>query len=95
MKAVSKSEFEKNIKRFFEKESGMSINDAMRKLKEMVKIDKWGNTHNDQINAGNVVMRYTHNINYAGGLKNGFGRGIYLSNAGFTGGSTIKLKNSL
>jgi len=91
---VSKPDFKKNIIAFFEKESGLSITDAKTKIKSELIIDKWGNTDKDRIKAGNVTLFFTNNANYCGGLKNGYGKGWYISNGGFTGGSTIKLSNS-
>ena len=95
MKIVGKEEFKYNIIDFFEKESGLSIEKAKEKIKRELIIDKWGNTENNRIKAGNVSLFFINNQNYAGGIKNGCGRGWYISNGGFTGGSTIKLSDDL
>ena len=50
---------------------------------------------NERIKVSNVTLFYCNNANYAGGLKNGYGKGWYISNGGFTGGSTIKLFSKL
>lgn len=54
-------------------------------------VDKFGNIHNNSMTVGNVRLFYTNNPNYANGVKNGYGDGWYISNTGFTGGSTVKL----
>ncbi len=95
MESVSKDQFRKNIIAFFKKETGLTIAAAKTRIKNTLKIDKWGNTENDRIKAGNVTLFYTNNPNYCGGLRNGFGRGWYIGNCGFTGGSIIKLSNKL
>ena len=92
---LTKSEFKKSIIKFFTKETGLSINDAKAKIKESLIIDKYGNTDNDRIKCSNVTLFFTNNTNYSGGVKNGYGRGWYISNNGFTGGSTIKLSSKL
>jgi len=91
MQEVTKLDFKKNIISFFTKESGLTITAAKAKIKKELIIDKYGNTKNESIKAGNVTLFYTNNSNYCGGLKNGYGKGFYISNGGFTGGSTIKL----
>ncbi len=93
--SVSKDQFKKDIIKFFKKETGLTITEAKAKIKSTIIIDKWGNTHNDRIKGGNVTLFYTNNSNYSGGVKTGFGRGWYISNGGFTGGSTIKLSSKL
>ena len=93
--SVSKEDFKKNIIAFFEKETGLTIAKAKAKIKSELVIDKWGNTDNDRIKAANVTLFYTNNQNYCGGLKNGYGKGWYISNCGYTGGSTIKLSSVL
>ena len=95
MTTVTKEDFLKHIKAFFTKESGMSISKAKAKIKSEMIIDKWGNTENERIKVGNVTLFYCNNANYCGGLKNGYGKGWYISNGGFTGGSTVKLSNNL
>ena len=96
MKAtLTKTEFKKSIIKFFTKETGLTITAAKAKIKESLIIDKYGNTDNDRIKAGNVTLFFTNNTNYSGGVKNGYGRGWYISNNGFTGGSTVKLSNNL
>ena len=96
MKAtLTKTEFKKSIIKFFTKETGLTITAAKAKIKESLIIDKYGNTDNDRIKAGNVTLFFTNNTNYSGGIKNGYGRGWYISNNGFTGGSTVKLSNNL
>ena len=91
MQEVTKLDFKKNIISFFTKESGLTITAAKAKIKKDLIIDKYGNTANERIKAGNVTLFYCNNNNYCGGLKNGYGKGWYISNGGFTGGSTIKL----
>jgi len=93
--AVSKDQFKKDIIAFFKKETGLSITEAKNKIKSKLIIDKWGNTHNERIKAGNVSLFFCNNANYSGGAKNGYGRGWYISNGGFTGGSTVKLSSKL
>jgi hypothetical protein len=95
MEKVSKEKFKSDIISFFEKESGLTITEAKQKIKKDLIIDKYGNTQNERIKAGNVTLFYTNNDNYSGGVKNGYGKGWYISNGGFTGGSTIKLFNNL
>jgi hypothetical protein len=95
MTTLNKNEFKKSITTFFKKQSGLSITEAKSKIKSVMVIDKYGNSHNESILAGNVKLFYTANTNYAGGLKNGYGKGWYITNQGFTGGSTIKLSNTL
>lgn len=92
---TTKEDFKKNIITFFKKETGLSITEAKAKIKSELIIDKYGNTNNDRIKGGNVTLFFTNNPNYAGGAKNGYGRGWYISNGGFTGGSKIKLSSSL
>lgn len=91
MKTVTREQFKTDIVKFFEKESGLTINAAIKKIKSEMVIDKWGNTNKDRVKAGNVTLFFTNNSNYCGGLKKGYGKGFYISNNGFTGGSTIKL----
>lgn len=92
---MQRAEFKKEIIKFFTKQTGLTIKQAKDKIKKDLIIDKWGNTDNDRIKAGNVTLYFTNNPNYAGGLKNGFGRGWYISNCGFTGGSEVKLSDRL
>ena len=92
---MQRTEFKKEIIKFFTKQTGLTIKQAKDKIKKDLIIDKWGNTDNDRIKAGNVTLYFTNNPNYAGGLKNGFGRGWYISNRGFTGGSVVKLSDRL
>lgn len=91
MKTVTKEQFKKDIIAFFKKETGLSIAQAKAKIKSLIIIDKWGNTTNETIKAGNVKVYYVNNPNYCQGAKNGYGKGYYISNQGFTGGSIIKL----
>jgi len=91
----SKLDFKKNIIKFFKEVTGLTITQAKVKIKKNLVIDKYGNTDNDRIKAGNVTLFFTNNKNYAGGLKNGYGRGWYISNQGFKGGSEIKLSDKL
>jgi len=88
---MTAQEFKKSITSFFKKESGISVSEAKKRIRKTLIIDKWGNTHGNSIQAKNVKVFYTNNSNYCGGVKNGYGKGWYISNAGFTGGSTIKL----
>jgi len=95
METLSKADFKKNICAFFTKETGLTITQAKDKIRSQLVIDKWGNTQNERIKGGNVTLFYCNNANYCGGVKNGYGKGWYISNGGFTGGSTIKLSNNL
>ena len=95
MKSVSKDQFKKDIIKFFCNETKMTIKQAKDKIKSTLIIDKYGNTQNERIKVSNVTLFYCNNANYAGGLKNGYGKGWYISNGGFTGGSTIKLFSKL
>ena len=95
MTSVTKEQFAKDIINFFESSTGMTIKEAQKKIKQSIIIDKFGNTDNDRIKTSNVTLFFTNNENYCGGLKNGYGKGWYLSNGGFTGGSTIKISNNL
>ena len=95
MNTVTKLEFKKNIIAFFTKESGMTITAAKEAIRKTLLIDKYGNATGSSIKAGNVKLFYCNNSNYCGGLKNGYGKGWYISNGGFTGGSTIKLQAKL
>jgi len=95
METVSKENFRKSIINFFQEGSKLNIKQAKEKIKSQLIIDKYGNTENDRIKVGNVTLFYTNNPNYAGGIKNGYGKGWYISNGGFTGGSTIKLSDKL
>jgi hypothetical protein len=88
-------EFKKQIIAFFKKNSGLTITQAKAQIKKVMVIDKWGNQHNSEISAKNVRVFYTHNSNFANGVKNGYGRGWYITNVGFTGGRTIKLSAKL
>ena len=92
---LTKEDFKKEIIKFFKKQSGLSITEAKAKIKATLVIDKWGNTDNDRIKVGNVTLFFTNNTNYCGGIKNGYGRGWYISNAGLTGGLIIKLSSKL
>lgn len=91
MNTVSKEQFKKDIVKFFKKETGLTISQAKAKIKESIVIDKYGNTENESIKASNVKLFYCNNPNYCQGKKNGYGKGWYISNGGFTGGSTIKI----
>ena len=90
---LTKNDFKTQICAFFKKQSGMTVMQAKNKIKSELIIDKWGNTENERIKVGNVTVYYCNNPNYCGGIKNGYGKGWYISNAGFTGGSQIKLWN--
>ena len=92
---TTKEDFLNSIILYFKKETGLSIAAAKSKIKSKLIIDKYGDTENDRIKGGNVTLFYTNNPKYCGGLKNGYGKGWYISNGGFTGGSTIKLDNNL
>ncbi len=91
---VSSEVFKREIISFFKKQTGLTISEAKKKIRKNIIIDKYGNTHNESIKAGNVKFFYCNNSNYAGGIKNGYGKGWYISNVGFTGGSEIKLFNN-
>lgn len=95
MEAVTKENFKKSIIKFFTEGSKMNIKQAKEKIKSQLIIDRYGNTEKDRIKVGNVTLFYTNNPNYSGGIKNGYGKGWYISNGGFTGGSTIKLSDKL
>jgi hypothetical protein len=84
---LSKEEFAKQIKSHFRKGSGLTITEAKAKIKKQMLVDEY----NTQILVDNVRFFYTSNSNYCGGKKNGYGKGFYLSNSGFKGGSEIKL----
>ena len=88
---LSKSDFTSNIISFFEEKTGVSIDQSKKQIKAKLVIDKWGNTQNERMSFSNVTLFYCNNSNYCGGLKNGYGKGWYISNQGFTGGSTIKI----
>jgi len=88
---LTKAEFKKQICDFFKKESGMSVTQAKKKIQSQMIVDKWGNLENESIKAGNVRVYFCNNPNYCGGIKNGFGKGWYISNVGFTGGANIKI----
>lgn len=94
MTAVTKEDFKKNIIAFFKKETGLTIAQAKAKIKESYFVDKYGNNHNNDMKAGNVKLFYTNNANYGNGKKNGWGKGWYIGNSGFTGGNTIKLSEN-
>lgn len=87
MKTTTKKNFTKEIKKHFKAISGLTIAEAKAKIKKQMIVDEYDN----QVRAGNVKLLYTDNPNYCGGIKNGYGKGFYLSNIGFTGGSQIKL----
>lgn len=92
---MKREDFKKSIVSFFEEQSGLTITQAMSDIKKKLVIDEYGNTHNERLKFANVTLFFTNNHNYAGGLKNGFGRGWYISNSGFTGGSTVKISDKL
>jgi len=87
MKTISKQQFTKEIKRHFTTNTGLSIVEAKRQIKNQIKIDEFDTS----IKTSNVRMFYTSNTNYSGGKRNGYGKGFYLTSVGFTGGSEIKL----
>tara|TARA_R110000796_G_scaffold43258_1_gene106271 strand:+ start:1042 stop:1305 length:264 start_codon:yes stop_codon:yes gene_type:complete len=84
---VSKYQFKKDLKKHFTSKSGLSIATAKQLIKKQIKINCWDNS----IKISGVRLFFTDNINYSGGVKNGFGKGFYLTSVGFTGGSEIKL----
>lgn len=88
---LTKDEFKKSITEYFTKGTGLTISAAKKQIKAAMTIDKYGNTENERIKHGNVHLFYCNNPNYCGGLKNGYGKGFYISNCGFTGGGTIKI----
>lgn len=85
---MKKEDFKPAIIKYFEDNSGLSLEVAKKQITNKMKANRDGSEY---IKAGNVRLFYTNNPNYAGGLKNGFGAGFYITNGGFTGGSTIKL----
>lgn len=87
MKTVTKKQFNNNIIKFFEKNAGMSIAKAKNVIRKQLKQDEFDN----DFKVGNVRLFYTSNDNYKQGQWNGGGKGWYLTNCGFTGGSEIKL----
>jgi len=95
MTPLTKKEFKKAIIKYFEKNTGLTLKEAKAKIKSELIIDAYGNTHNDRIKTGNVTLFFTNNTNYGNGIKNGYGMGWYISNHGFTGGSTVKLSSKL
>ncbi len=90
-KAATAEDFKANIIAFFKEQSGLTIAAAKAKIKSAMVIDKWGNSTNESLKGGNVTLFYCCNENYAGGKKNGYGRGWYISNKTFAYGATIKL----
>jgi hypothetical protein len=78
---VSLEEFERLIKKYFVINAKMSIAEAKRRIKKQLKIDKYGNVvgQSNSIRAGNVIVFYATNPNFAGGVKNGYGKGWYIS----------------
>lgn len=92
---LTADQFRSNIITFFEEGTGMKTPIAQDLIRKQLIIDKWGNTHNESMKFANVRLFYCANRNYAGGAKNGYGKGWYISNGGFTGGSTIKLSDNL
>ena len=95
MEQLTTQTFKEKIISYFEQNSGFTIEKAIQQIKQNLIIDKYGNTHNDSIKTNNVRLFYTNNENYSGGKKNGFGKGWYISNSGLTGGSTVKIKETL
>jgi hypothetical protein len=81
MKRLSKQEFRKEIIGYFEKNSKMTVKEAKAKIRKDLYIDKWGNPENNYIRVGNVRVFYTPNKNFAGGKKNGYGAGWYITNS--------------
>lgn len=88
---MDKEKFKKAIIAFFTKNTGLTINQAKKEIRKTMYIDNYGNIHNNSISFSNVKVFYTNNPNYCNGVKNGYGAGWYISNSGFTGGSTVKL----
>lgn len=74
--SISRQEFKKEIIAFFEQE--MTIAEAKKKITEMMKKDEFDN----KISVSNVRVMYTANKNFCGGVKNGYGPGWYITNAG-------------
>jgi len=87
MTKVTKAQFAKDIKKHFKNVSGLTITEAKAKIKKQIKLDEYDN----QVRAGNVKLFYTDNDNYCGGVRNGYGKGFYISSVGFTGGDQIRL----
>ena len=87
MKTVTKEQFKKDLKKHFTTESGFTITTAKKIIREQLKKDQWDNA----IKVGGVRLFFTDNVDYSGGVKNGFGKGFYLTSVGFTGGAEIKL----
>jgi len=92
---LSKEEFKKKIIEYFEENSKLTIDEAISKIKETLIIDRHGNTQNESMKIDNVRLFYTNNSNYAGGAKNGYGTGWYLTSNSLANNSTIKLRPSL
>tara|TARA_R110000851_G_scaffold14729_1_gene49530 strand:+ start:442 stop:696 length:255 start_codon:yes stop_codon:yes gene_type:complete len=83
---MTKSDFKKSIKKFFVKESGMSIAAAKVKIRNQMKV--W--EYDTSINIKGVRFYYSANPNYAEG-----GTGWYMSNAKMSGsGSVVKIAKS-
>ena len=82
MKTLTASQFQEEIINYFESVSKLTIDAAKKKIEKQMEIDEYDDTYR----AGNVRLFYSSNHRFAEG-----GIGWYLSNAGFMGGSTIKL----
>lgn len=95
MEQLTTQTFKEKIISYFEQNTGLTIEKAIQQIKKNLTIDKYGNSHNNEIRITNVRLFYTPNQNYAGGKKNGYGQGWYITNEGFTGGSTVKIKENL
>lgn len=87
MENVTKEIFSKNIKSFFRAETGVTVLQMIAKMKKERQNDDMYFT------VSNVRLFYTNNPNYAGGVKNGYGKGWYITNKSCNVmGSYIKIK---
>ena len=72
----TKAEVIKDVKKSIEKDFQMSFNQFRKKVLSTVSKD--GSSDRFKSNNGYSVF-YTTNDNYAQGIKNGYGRGLYVS----------------
>lgn len=91
-KAEFIQKYKKGVNVFFKQNSGLTIKQAMSKLKKQPK-PKDGYL---SMTVGNVTLFYTNNVNYANGSVNNNGKGWYIADRTLSRfGHEIKLQNTL
>ncbi len=89
---VSKAKTLSAFKNIFVKVYGMPFKDIVSTLKKTAE-NNYDCYHNKFVIASNLNLMYTTNPNFANGIKNGYGKGVYLCIPAYgLGSKQVKIK---